>query len=246
MTYAENVKEEFYLRELRSNDAPEDSTDNYQRRTLRRRSCTSRSSSRSSYSDFRKPADVESSSSIVSSCVSSTCSSSTVSTTTRRRSTRKAGGSDAESLISTLSIDDSLSGRSTPPRSKISVCSNNGAPAKAVVDPSRPSPLPPVTFGDHKQIWEMMCLTDLKYTKDANVFKNHPVLTPQMRSILLDWIMDVCEAYHLHRETLYLAVDYLDRYLATQNNVLKNHLQLIGKYNFNFYNSIKIEGEKCT
>ncbi len=238
MTYEQNIKDDGYLRELRSNEAVEDS-DEFQRRSLRRRSCNSRSSSRSSYSvDFRKPADLESSSSVVS-CVSSTCSSSTVST--RRRSSRKHPGSDAESLLSTLSIDDSLSGRSTPPRSKVS-CSNYGAPAKALVDPSRPSPLPPVTFGDHKQIWEMMCLTDLKYYKDANLFRNHPVLTPQMRSILLDWVMDVCEAYHLHRETLYLAVDYLDRYLATQNNVLKNHLQLIGGY-FSIFKSCFMHGE---
>ncbi|ODM95409.1 G1/S-specific cyclin-E1 [Orchesella cincta] len=216
----DGMSEEGYVRDLRY-EASDGTSDTFPRRTLRRRSCTSRTSSRSSYSDFRKPDDVDSSS-----CVSSTCSTSTVSTTRRSRYSKKAG-SDAESLLSTLSIDDSLSGRSTPPRSKVSRCSN-GAPAKALVDPSRPSPLPPVTFGDHKQIWEMMCLTDCKYMKDANLFKNHPVLTSQMRSILLDWIMDVCEAYHLHRETLYLAVDYLDRYLATQNNVLKNHLQLIG------------------
>lgn len=223
--YDHSVREDSYVKDLRNDCLGEDS-DEFQRRTLRRRSCNSRSSSRSSFSrtDFRKPVDLE-----CSSTVSSSCSSSTVSVTTRRRSLRKAG-SDAESLLSTLSIDDSLSGRSTPPRSKVSICSNNGAPAKALVDP-RPSPLPPVTFGDHKQIWEMMCLTDNNYPKDANLFRNHPVLTPQMRSILLDWIMDVCEAYHLHRETLYLAVDYLDRYLATQNNVLKNLLQLIGKRN---------------
>lgn len=228
------VSEDGFVKELRCKEKLDD---DYRRRTssLRRRSSRSGSSrsNNSGFSDFRKPDDLESNSG------SSTCSQSTLSTSTgissstngRRRSMRRGiRGSDADSLLSTLSIDDSLSGRSTPPRSRVSISSNNnGAPAKAEVDPNRPSPLPPVTFGDHKQIWEMMCITDCKYRKDANLFKNHPVLTPQMRSILLDWIMDVCEAYHLHRETMYLAIDYLDRYLATQNNVLKNHLQLIGK-----------------
>jgi cyclin E len=49
-----------------------------------------------------------------------------------------------------------------------------------------------------------------------------------MRAILLDWLMDVCEAYNMHRETLYLATDFLDRYLSHQTNILKHHLQLIG------------------
>jgi cyclin E len=38
----------------------------------------------------------------------------------------------------------------------------------------------------------------------------------------------VCEVYRLHRETFYLAVDFLDRYLGISSNVPKNRLQLIG------------------
>ena len=37
-----------------------------------------------------------------------------------------------------------------------------------------------------------------------------------MRSILLDWLTEVCEVYKLHRETFYLAVDFVDRYLTQQ------------------------------
>jgi cyclin E len=73
-----------------------------------------------------------------------------------------------------------------------------------------------------------MCEMDIKYKKEPEIFKNHPVLSAQMRAILLDWIMDVCEAYNLHRETLHLAVDYLDRYLSMHRNIMKRHLQLIG------------------
>lgn len=49
-----------------------------------------------------------------------------------------------------------------------------------------------------------------------------------MRAILLDWLIEVCEVYKLHRETYYLAVDYLDRYLSTNIKISKTRLQLIG------------------
>lgn len=38
----------------------------------------------------------------------------------------------------------------------------------------------------------------------------------------------MCEVYKLHRETFYLAQDFFDRYMATQENIVKTVLQLIG------------------
>lgn len=40
--------------------------------------------------------------------------------------------------------------------------------------------------------------------------------------------VQVCEVYRLHRETFYLAQDFFDRFMATQQNVVKTLLQLIG------------------
>lgn len=64
--------------------------------------------------------------------------------------------------------------------------------------------------------------------RNVNMFNNHPSLQPRMRAILLDWLIEVCEVYKLHRETYFLTVDYLDRYLSTKENISKNQLQLIG------------------
>lgn len=36
------------------------------------------------------------------------------------------------------------------------------------------------------------------------------------------------EVYSLHRQTAYLAQDYFDRFMLTQENVNKDYLQLIG------------------
>ncbi|XP_051811030.1 G1/S-specific cyclin-E2-like [Acanthochromis polyacanthus] len=56
----------------------------------------------------------------------------------------------------------------------------------------------------------------------------HPSLQIRMRSILLDWLIEVSEAHTLHRQTFYLAQDYLDRFMLKQNNIEKGVLQLIG------------------
>jgi len=44
----------------------------------------------------------------------------------------------------------------------------------------------------------------------------------------LDWLIEVCEVYRLHRETFHLAVDYVDRYLSATKNIAKTRLQLVG------------------
>lgn len=52
-------------------------------------------------------------------------------------------------------------------------------------------------------------------------------LTPEMRAILVDWLVDVGLEYRIVPETLHLAVSYLDRYLSV-TPVLRSKLQLVG------------------
>lgn len=42
-----------------------------------------------------------------------------------------------------------------------------------------------------------------------------------------DWMLDVCEGFSLHRQTFYLSVDYLDRFLGNISDVQRKDLQLI-------------------
>ena len=49
----------------------------------------------------------------------------------------------------------------------------------------------------------------------------------QMRVILGDWLIEVAEEYKLQRETLFLAINYVDRFLS-QMSVLRGKLQLLG------------------
>uniref|UniRef100_A0A6B2L9T3 Uncharacterized protein n=1 Tax=Arcella intermedia TaxID=1963864 RepID=A0A6B2L9T3_9EUKA len=54
-----------------------------------------------------------------------------------------------------------------------------------------------------------------------------PEITPQMRSILVDWLGEVSEEYDLAPDTLFLAVNYIDRFLSACV-VQRCQLQLVG------------------
>lgn len=52
-------------------------------------------------------------------------------------------------------------------------------------------------------------------------------ITSNMRMVLVDWLVEVAEEYKLISDTLYLTVDYIDRYLS-KCNIKRNKLQLLG------------------
>ncbi|XP_054696849.1 G1/S-specific cyclin-E1 isoform X1 [Grus americana] len=96
------------------------------------------------------------------------------------------------------------------------------------VVPTRASPLPVLGWANREDVWKNMINKEETYVRDKLYMQRHPLLQPKMRTILLDWLMEVCEVYRLHRETFYLAQDFFDRFMATQQNVVKTLLQLIG------------------
>ena len=66
--------------------------------------------------------------------------------------------------------------------------------------------------------------------KSSILLSKHPTYTARMRTILLDWLIEVCEVYRLHRETFYLSADFFDRYMSRTLDVPKTKLQLIGMF----------------
>ncbi|RLM99740.1 cyclin-A1-3-like [Panicum miliaceum] len=52
-------------------------------------------------------------------------------------------------------------------------------------------------------------------------------INPSMRAILVDWLVEVAEEYRLVPDTLYLTVNYIDRYLSG-NKTSRQRLQLLG------------------
>uniref|UniRef100_A0A3P9IJ71 Cyclin-A2 n=1 Tax=Oryzias latipes TaxID=8090 RepID=A0A3P9IJ71_ORYLA len=75
----------------------------------------------------------------------------------------------------------------------------------------------------HSYLREM----EVKTRPKAGYMKKQPDITNSMRAILVDWLVEVGEEYKLHNETLYLAVNYIDRFLSSMS-VLRGKLQLVG------------------
>lgn len=93
------------------------------------------------------------------------------------------------------------------------------------------APLPELSWADRQEMWDLMVKKEsgMYARKNAKtILTRHPALQARMRAILLDWLIEVCEVYRQHRETFYLAVDFIDRFLGSAPAVPKNRLQLIG------------------
>uniref|UniRef100_A0A665U083 Cyclin E2 n=1 Tax=Echeneis naucrates TaxID=173247 RepID=A0A665U083_ECHNA len=90
------------------------------------------------------------------------------------------------------------------------------------------TPIPSLSWASADDVWVKMLNKELKYVHDKSYLQRHPKLQSKMRAILLDWLLEVSEVYSLHRQTAYLAQDYFDRFMLTQENVNKDYLQLIG------------------
>ncbi|KAM9332567.1 cyclin-A1 [Pholidichthys leucotaenia] len=79
-----------------------------------------------------------------------------------------------------------------------------------------------------ENIYQHLRKSESKFKARPDILKNHPEITQDMRVILVDWLVEVVQEYHLHSETLHLAINYLDRFLSCTTHVKRNKLQLVG------------------
>lgn len=56
---------------------------------------------------------------------------------------------------------------------------------------SRYSPLPKFSWAESREVWQNMMKKEQHYTRNPQVFNRHPTLQPRMRTILLDWLIEV-------------------------------------------------------
>ncbi|KAM4713803.1 G2/mitotic-specific cyclin-B3 [Anableps anableps] len=61
----------------------------------------------------------------------------------------------------------------------------------------------------------------------SNYMDKQPSLNPEMRAILIDWLVEVQENFELFHETLYLAIKMTDHYLSKEP-IHRQMLQLVG------------------
>ncbi|KYN29589.1 PREDICTED: cyclin-A2 isoform X2 [Trachymyrmex cornetzi] len=76
-------------------------------------------------------------------------------------------------------------------------------------------------------IYNYLRTSESLHRPKSGYMKKQPDITYSMRSILIDWLVEVAEEYRLQDETLYLAISYIDRFLSYMS-VVRSKLQLVG------------------
>ncbi|KAI7757241.1 hypothetical protein M8C21_023762 [Ambrosia artemisiifolia] len=78
------------------------------------------------------------------------------------------------------------------------------------------------------EVYNNLRVAELKWRPSVNYMKTvQRDITQEMRGILIDWLVEVCEEYRLGAETFYLTVTLIDRYLS-KVYIEKQRLQLLG------------------
>ncbi|NWI63784.1 CCNA1 protein, partial [Todus mexicanus] len=85
-----------------------------------------------------------------------------------------------------------------------------------------------LTVGEYAEdIHQYLREAEVRFRPKPHYMRKQPDITTGMRAILVDWLVEVGEEYKLRTETLYLAVNFLDRFLSCMS-VLRGKLQLVG------------------
>ncbi|CAF0931602.1 unnamed protein product [Rotaria sp. Silwood1] len=78
-----------------------------------------------------------------------------------------------------------------------------------------------------QSIFEHLKSVEHIYAPKVNFMEYQSDINSAMRTILIDWLIEVTDEYKLNDETLFLCVQYVDRFLSTVN-VTRSKLQLLG------------------
>ncbi|XP_063696227.1 G2/mitotic-specific cyclin-A [Culicoides brevitarsis] len=107
----------------------------------------------------------------------------------------------------------------------------------SIVIPETPEKLLAIPRNDRERFFEVpqyqhdilayLKEAELKHRPKPGYMRKQPDITHSMRTILVDWLVEVCEEYRLQNETLCLAISYIDRFLSYMS-VVRAKLQLVG------------------
>lgn len=79
-----------------------------------------------------------------------------------------------------------------------------------------------------KDIWRYLFKQEINcFWPKPNYMLKQKQLTYEMRSILIDWLVAVAHEYEIQEQTIYLSVNYIDRFLCTMS-VVREKFQLLG------------------
>jgi len=135
----------------------------------------------------------------------------------KRRSSLRNTSEDAGSVISSVCID--------PVKERLSSFEKCN---RSNFGPKNPDKDSLEGFGDYRvDVYQYLRSREVHRIPKPYFIKKQPHITSDMRSILVDWLIEVALEYNLEDDTLYLAVGLVDRFLS-RYCVKKNKLQLLG------------------
>ncbi|XP_034825629.1 G1/S-specific cyclin-D3 [Maniola hyperantus] len=112
------------------------------------------------------------------------------------------------------------------------LCAERVSPGSAEGARPGPTPAPPSACSDpvllRRRVLDNLLRTEERYAVTANYFGNvQTEVTPHMRRVVAEWMLEVCEDHSCQEEVFPLAISYLDRFLSTCR-IGKSQLQLLG------------------
>lgn len=87
---------------------------------------------------------------------------------------------------------------------------------------------PALSCSDYTQdIFLYLREAEVRFRPNASYMRKQPDISSNMRSILMEWLVEVADEYKLQSQTLYLGSSYVDRFLSRMS-VTRSKLQLLG------------------
>lgn len=146
----------------------------------------------------------------------------------RRREAGTAFGADITNIASggSLQTEKNLQPLKQLPQSEVPVTGTERqqlTKREAVLDTTRDQEMEEYAA----DISDQLFVKELAFKATPDYMDMQTHLTPKMRAILIDWLIEVHMKYKLRTETLHLTINLVDRYLS-KALVKRNNLQLIG------------------
>ena len=110
---------------------------------------------------------------------------------------------------------------------------NTRAPLQSMAHENLPQPVPSSLLNPQQvkcysqEIFSFLESTESDCQASSDYFALHTEITHTCRAFLVDWLVTVHGKFRMHQETLYLAVNLVDRYMS-KRIVNRRQLQLIG------------------
>lgn len=133
-----------------------------------------------------------------------------------------------EELEAGIACGEDMFGQSMTPSCASSCCPTPSPCCSSTVESDGSAPYCPGIIDEYAcEIYANLRARESRYHVTSDYFAVQPSVRPKMRAVLVDWLIEVHQRFELEPQTLFLTVNYIDRYLSCVP-VRSQRLQLVG------------------